>query len=467
MSDSPHAADIISTGSDRGAASLRTGDEPIAANGAPSSEGSYDAVIAGASLAGCATAIMLAREGARVALVEQRPDPTAYKKICSHYIQSSAVGTLERLGLLEPMIGAGAVRSRVRLRTPWGWIEPPAAPRVPSGVNLRRELLDPLIRETAAETPGVEVFLGHTVHELLREGSVVCGALARSSSGEELRLRSRLVVGADGRGSRLAKLAGVKSKTVPHGRVAYGGYFEGPPPAGSPDASFWLLDPDMAAAFPTDSGLTFYAVMPVKARAAEFRSDPAKALVAMLERVPDAPPIAASRLVQPSQGKLDMTNVAHTASAPGLALVGDAARAIDPAWGVGCGWALQSAEWLADSVAPALRGSEPLPSGLKRYRRRHARALRGHAAMIYDYAGGRKFNPGERMLFSAATFDEGVSAVMEAFGTRNIGPGRMMLTGMPRAIMAHARRSLSRRRHSGSSVAVSTPAGGSSSQGAR
>src|SRR3981081_3205566 len=83
-----------------------------------------DAVIVGASLAGCASAIMLARDGARVALLEQRPDPAAYKKICSHYIQSSAVATLERLGLLEPMITAGAVRSRVRLRTPWGWIDP-------------------------------------------------------------------------------------------------------------------------------------------------------------------------------------------------------------------------------------------------------------------------------------------------------------------------------------------------------
>src|SRR5437588_2582093 len=242
----------------------------------------YDAVIVGASLAGSATAIMLAREGARVALVEQRPDPSAYKKICSHYIQSSAVGTLERLGLLEPMMSAGAVRSRVRLGTPWGWIEPPSAPRVPSGVNLRRELLDPLIRETAAGTPGVELCLGHTVTELLREGDVVCGALARDSAGRELRLRATLLVGADGRGSRVAKLAGVKTKTVPHGRVAYGGYFEGPPPAGSPDASFWLLDPDMAAAFPTDSGLTFYAAMPIKEHADKFRENPAEALVAML-----------------------------------------------------------------------------------------------------------------------------------------------------------------------------------------
>jgi menaquinone-9 beta-reductase len=427
----------------------------------------YDAVVVGASLAGCATAIMLAREGgARVALVEQRPDSAAYKKICSHYIQSSAIATLERLALLEPMIEAGAVRSRVRLGTPWGWIEPPAESRVPSGVNLRRELLDPLIRETAASTPGVDLFLGHTVSELLRDGEEICGALARNSAGEELRLRSRLLVGADGRGSRVAKLAGVKAKSVPHGRVAFGGYFEGPPPAGSPDASFWLLDPDMAAAFPTDSGLTFYAAMPVKEHAGKFREDPAKALVELLDGVPDGPPIAASRMVAPAQGKLDMTNVAHTPTAPGLALVGDAALAIDPLWGVGCGWALQSAEWLADSVSPGFAGSETLEKGLKRYRRRHARALRGHAAMIYDYAGGRKFNAPERLLFSAATYDDGLAAVMEAFGTRNIGPGRMMISGMPRAIMARARRSL--RRESGAdAMPVSTPAGGSASPGAR
>jgi 2-polyprenyl-6-methoxyphenol hydroxylase-like FAD-dependent oxidoreductase len=428
----------------------------------------YDAVIVGASLAGCASAIMLAREGARVALVEQRPDAEAYKKICSHYIQSSAVASLERLALLEPMMRAGAVRSRVRLGTPWGWIEPPAVSMVPSGVNLRREILDPLIRATAADTPGVELILGHTVHELLHEGEAVCGALARNTAGEELRLPAKLVVGADGRGSRVAQLAGVATKDVPHGRVAYGGYFEGPPPAGSPDASFWLLDPDMAAAFPTDSGLTFYAAMPIKEHAEEFRSDPAKALVAFLEGVPDPPPIAASRLVQPPQGKLDMTNVAHTPTAPGLALVGDAALAIDPLWGVGCGWALQSAEWLADSVSPALVGSEPLPAGLKRYRRRHTRALRGHAAMIYDYAGGRKFSAPERLLFSTATWDGRLSAVMEAFGTRNIGPLEMLSRGIPLAATARARRFIAGRGKAGpGSVPVAGGARGSSTRSAR
>jgi 2-polyprenyl-6-methoxyphenol hydroxylase-like FAD-dependent oxidoreductase len=452
MSDSPHPRDIISAASDHD--SNHAG-------------ASFDAVVVGASLAGCASAIMLARDGARVALIEQRPDAGAYKRICSHYIQSSAVATLERMGLLEPMIAAGAVRSRVRLNTPWGWIEPSDESSVPSGVNLRREILDPLIRQTAASTPGVELMLGYTVTELLREGDAVCGALARNTAGEELRIRARLLVGADGRGSRVAKLAGVNSKTVRHGRVAYGGYFEGPPPAGSPDASFWLLDPDMAAAFPTDSGLTFYAAMPVKEHAAAFRDDPAGALVAMLDGLPDGPPIAASRIVQPAQGKLDMTNVAHTPTAPGMALVGDAALAIDPLWGVGCGWALQSAEWLADSVAPALRGSEPLPGALKRYRRRHARALRGHAASIYDYAGGRKFNPGERLLFSTATFDPRTAAIMEAFGSRNIGPAQMLARGVPRAAIARARRAIGGRTRAGSgSAPASAAAPRSSSRGA-
>jgi len=408
----------------------------------------FDAVVVGASLAGSATAIMLGRAGARVALVEQRPDAEAYKRICSHYIQSSAVPTLERLGLIEPMMQAGALRSRARIHAPSGWIDPPAESAVPSGINLRRELLDPLIRAHAAETPGVELLLGQTARELLHDDGAVCGLRARDRTGRELTLRARLVVGADGRGSRVAKLAGVRERRHPHERIAYGTYFEGPAPNGSPDASLWLLDPDMVAAFPTDSGLTFYAAMPTKRRLEAFRKAPAEALVDLVASVPDAPPIRESRSVAPPEGKLDMTNVAHAPTAGGLALVGDAALAIDPLWGVGCGWALQSAEWLADNVSdalaqPATHGQErALEQGLRRYRRKHARALNGHARMIYDYAGGRRLNAPERLLFSAATHDQGVARVMEAYGSRNIGPARMIATATPRALVARARHGL-------------------------
>ena len=117
----------------------------------------YDAVIVGASLAGCATAILLGRgRGAGGAGRAAPSDQGAYKKICSHYIQSSAVPTLERLGLLEPMIEAGAVRSGVAHPRPCRLDRAARRRHAPAGVNLRRERLDPLIRELAASTPGVD-----------------------------------------------------------------------------------------------------------------------------------------------------------------------------------------------------------------------------------------------------------------------------------------------------------------------
>jgi 2-polyprenyl-6-methoxyphenol hydroxylase-like FAD-dependent oxidoreductase len=158
----------------------------------------------------------------------------------------------------------------------------------------------------------------------------------------------------------------------------------------------------------------------------------------MIEALPDAPPIAPSELVSPVLGKIDMTNVMRGPVAPGLALIGDAALATDPLWGVGCGWALQSAEWLSDAVAPALAGEESVAPALRRYRRTFRRRLAGHAFMIHDYAGGRKLQPPERLLFSAAARDPGLAAVLEAYGTRNLTPGRMVARAVPRALAVHA-----------------------------
>jgi flavin-dependent dehydrogenase len=183
-------------------------------------------------------------------------------------------------------------------------------------------------------------------------------------------------------------------------------------------------------------------VMPTKEHLPDFKADPRAALEKMVSSVPGAPPILASRLVEPVQGKIDMTNVTHTPTAPGLALVGDAAGAVDPLWGVGCGFALQTSEWLADSVASALAGAEPLERGLKRYKRRYARGLGGHTKTILDYATGRKLNGGEKMFFSAASYDERTARVFEAFGSRNIGPVRMLATGIPLAMVASARHSI-------------------------
>src|SRR5918999_1148711 len=83
----------------------------------------YDAVIVGASLAGCTAAILLGRAGASVALVERRADPEAFKRICGHFIQSSAVPTMERIDLLDAVERAGGVRCRPLLWTRWGWVD--------------------------------------------------------------------------------------------------------------------------------------------------------------------------------------------------------------------------------------------------------------------------------------------------------------------------------------------------------
>jgi 2-polyprenyl-6-methoxyphenol hydroxylase-like FAD-dependent oxidoreductase len=417
-------------------------------NGSIANAPDYDVVIAGASLAGCATAILLGRAGFRVALVEKKPDPNAFKRVCSHFIQASGVPALERLDLLDPIMAAGGLRSSMRAWTPWGWIEAPPE-HAGRAVNLRRELLDPMLREAAASTPGVALMLGLGAHALLRDEGAINGLVVRDRDGGETKLRAKLVVGADGRDSHLAELAGVSEKVLPHGRFAYGAYFEGPAPAPDHASTIWMLDPHWAAAFPTDSGLVFYAAMPTKDRLPEFRQDPEAALRAFVGAVPEAPPIVASRLAGDVLGKVEMPNRVRVPVAPGLALAGDAALAVDPLFGIGCGWALQSAEWLADSVTPALRGAESLRSGLNRYRRRHRKELRGHAFLVNDYATGRPISRVEKTLFSAAARDPRVATAFDELGTRRVKPGRVMAATLPRALAVNARHAMRRNRGRG------------------
>lgn len=400
----------------------------------------YDAVIVGASLAGCATAILLGRVGARVALIEKQSDPRAFKRMCSHLIQESAVPTIERLGLLEPILAAGGIRPPVRAWTRWGWIE--AQEKGGKGLNLRRELLDPLIREAAAATPGVELLLGRTAHRLLREKGAVAGVALRERNGRETELRAPLTVGADGRESTIARLSRVKTRMRPHGRFVYAAYFEGEsPPLAS---TVWFMDPQFAAAFPTDSGLCLYVAMPTKELLPEFKRDPSASLVDFVAAAPEPPPIRQARQVGELLGKIEMSSKVRTPVAPGLALVGDAALTTDPLAGVGCGWALQSAEWLADSVAPALTGAASLQRCLWRYRRRRLQ-LQAHAFLIDDYATGRRMNPAERVLFAAAARDKEIAAQIDAFAMRSTSPPSMLAATARRAIVVNARHALGRR----------------------
>lgn len=402
----------------------------------------YDVAIVGASLSGCTAATLLSRAGARVALIEKSPDAAAFKRICSHFIQASAVPTIERLGLYEPILAAGGLRSRNHIWTRWGWIEPGDG-RDSYCLNLRRELLDPMLREMAAAEAGVDLLLGQSADGLLRDGDGVAGVAIRDRDGERREIGARLTVGADGRNSGVAELAGVKSKSLPHGRLAYGAYFEGPKLRFWPDGASWFLDPDFAAAFPTDGDQVFYIAMVDKRRAPEFKADGERALVDHIASLPDAPPIRECRRVGPVLGKVEMPNRVRGPVAPGLALVGDAAVATDPLFGVGCGWAIQSGEWLADSVSPALRGVESLDNGLRRYRGIHRRRLGFPASLINDFATGRRLNLSERLMMSTAARDREAAALMEAIGTRRKTPPQLLLPMARRVAIANVRRLVS------------------------
>ncbi|MFE0652019.1 NAD(P)/FAD-dependent oxidoreductase [Streptomyces sp. NPDC059534] len=388
-----------------------------------SAESEYDVVISGASIAGSAAAILLARRGARVALLERRSDPSAYKVLCTHSITANAYPVLDELGLVPALEKAGAVRNDARWYTRWGWIEPrpaPTGPGLPYAYNIRRSVLDPLIRSHAAETPGVDLLLGHQVTGLIDEAGRTVGVRASTPQGER-EIRARLVVGADGKDSAVAKLAGIPTRQYENARFGYLAHFRDLPLHGGIGQT-WFLEPDMAYAFPNDDGVTVLAVLPDKKHLPAFREDLEGSFLSFVRSLPEAPPIDSAERVSKIIGAVNYPLLSRDPTAPGIALIGDAALTGDPLWGVGCGWALQSAQWLATAVAPATTGHADLDTSLAAYARTHRRRLAPHQYLAADYAKGRRFNPMERLMFSAATRDGATARHMHLFASRLISP---------------------------------------------
>jgi menaquinone-9 beta-reductase len=386
-------------------------------------EPDFDVVVVGASVGGCTAARLFAQRGARVALIERRPDPDAYKTVCTHYLQPSATPTIERLGLAGPLEERGAVRNTLDMWTPYGgWIRHRG--EQPYGYNVTRRVLDPLLRAMAAQTPGVALLSGWTATGLLgtdRPAGVVAEDLHRSRR----EIRGRLVVAADGRDSRIARLAGVAGRVRPHNRFFYWAYWRGVPSADD-RSRMWFMEPDCAYAFPNEDGLHLVLVAPHRDRLPEFRENLESAYRRFVAGLPDGPNLAAATRESRIIGKLDLPNVMRAAGRPGLAFVGDAALASDPLWGVGCGWAFQSAEWLVDATAGALRGDpHALDAALERYRRTHLRRLGPHHAMIADLATARRANPLERAVYRAAVDDDEVFSAMAAVGARRRSPATL------------------------------------------
>src|SRR5207247_5040377 len=101
-------------------------------------------------------------------------------------------------------------------------------------------------------------------------------------------MRAKLVVGADGRGSTVARLARVSGRVRPHNRFYYFAYWRGIEPR-TTNARLWFLDPDGAAAFPNEDDLTVVVAAPHRSRLREFRMEPESAYRRMVAALPDGP----------------------------------------------------------------------------------------------------------------------------------------------------------------------------------
>lgn len=407
----------------------------------------YDAIVVGGSIAGSATAALLGRHGLKVALLEKSPDPAHYKHLCTHEIVALANPVLERLGLMDRLREIGGPHRSPDLWTRYGWVAADPTPEPDQGINVRREVLDPMVREVAAGTPGVDLRLGALVTDVTRSpGGRPVGVRVRQG-GADRELRGRVIVGADGQHSPVAKMTGVAARIKPHERFGYAGYFEGVVP-GHGDAvtsKFWLLDPDVAYIFPTDGGLTLLAVAPYRTpeRVAAFKADLDGEFRRTYDGLPDGPDISQARQVGKYRGLVATRNSRRPASAPGLAFVGDAAQVTDFVWGTGCGFALASADLLADAVGPALArgGSDAVvDKALRAYRRKHFRTIGTHYLLTSSYSTGRPFSVAERTLFRAGVRDPAVAEAIHVVGSRTKPPQRIVTPAIAgRAVLTAAR----------------------------
>lgn len=377
----------------------------------------YDVVIVGASLAGCSAAIHYGRAGLRVALLERSRSMDAFKGMCGHFVLGGTRPALERLGLWDAMVARGAAVSDIALWSGSGWIQPTAD--VPPAISLRRRHLDPMLRQMAASTPGVDLHLGHTVTGLLQAGNSLTGVVARHEEGVRS-IEASLVVAADGHRSPVAELAGVEAKIGDNARFLYWGYYSGVRLRSPASAAVWNVDPHVAVAIPTDDGLHLLGVFATKDRLDDFADDKLTAVETFFAELPDGPDLSGAERASKAVGTSDYPMVRRKVNPrPGLALIGDAATTSDPVPAVGCGWAFRSAEWLAGSTIPALRGEESLRTGLKRYARSF-RFIVGHDRLIRSEARGREANPIQRALRTAARHDEVVASRLGNFAMRAI-----------------------------------------------
>ncbi|HEY8099250.1 MAG TPA: NAD(P)/FAD-dependent oxidoreductase [Burkholderiaceae bacterium] len=397
-------------------------------------DASFDVIVVGASIAGCTAARLYAQEGMRVALIDHHRDASAYKQLCTHYIQASATPTLRRLGLDTLIEQAGGIRNGSEIWTHFGWIghHPPVDEHGKPlyGYNVQRKTLDPLLRQMTCETPGVTSFLSCSVRDLIIEEGVVKGLMVDGT--HQGAIHARLVVAADGRSSGIAQRLGVEPKESTNIRFGALCAYRGVALKRGTCSQMWLNGAEVAYVFPNDDGVTVVAYLNALDQWEEFHRDPVAALEHRMQQLPEGPDLRAAECLGKPLVVKKFTNLWRMPVTQGVCFVGDALMSLDYLWGTGCGFALQQAEWLVDATIVSLKTGVDLDAARLRYAKLIEKNHGMHRALIQDFSKRHDMNWIERLMFSSAVKDIRCARHLHTFGARLMSPMQFI---SPRAIL--------------------------------
>src|SRR5690349_23514969 len=165
----------------------------------------YDAIVVGARCAGSPTAMLLARQGYRVLVVDRATFPS--DTLSTHLVHAPGVAALRRWGLLDRLVASGCPPIG-SYSFDFGPITIKGTTRPAEGNTTaycpRRTVLDKILVDGASEA-GAEVREGFTVDEVIVEDGTVVGIKGRDAGGKQVAEKARVVIGADGRNSHVVK----------------------------------------------------------------------------------------------------------------------------------------------------------------------------------------------------------------------------------------------------------------------
>lgn len=312
---------------------------------------SYDVVVVGARCAGAATAMLLARAGHRVLVLDRGRYGT--DTLSTHALMRGAVVQLHRWGILPSVIAAGTPPVRQATFFYGGEsLSLPISPR--DGIDAlyapRRYVLDRLLADAAIEA-GAEIVYGARLKRLERsESGRVTGVVFEDESGQEHQVASRMVVGADGLHSTVARLAGAETYRVGHHATAtMYGHWTGLDVSGYQ----WYFTPGLSAgAIPTNAGEACVFVSVPGPGFTRFAGQPPTSAFRDLlaHMAPDLAEQIGHAALSHLQGFPGHTGFFRRAHGPGWALAGDAGYFKDPLTAHGITDALRDAELLAAAI---------------------------------------------------------------------------------------------------------------------